>query len=111
MTREIFCDTTHVTLARTHSFKIKLYLVVVILCFLSFDLFAASDPLTRGLEGFVSWAKSGLGIAFASAVLIAIGVAWAFNKIHFAWVLGYCVGMGFIFGGQAIVTTIKGWIS
>ena len=83
----------------------------MILCFFSFDLFAASDPLTRGLEGFVSWAKSGLGIAFASAVLIAIGVAWAFNKIHFAWVLGYCVGMGFIFGGQAIVTTIKGWIS
>ncbi len=117
MLREKPCETikrSHTSSVNSHNHHDRLrpvlYLALLLLCLVSFDLFAGSDPLTRGIEGFIMWVKSGLGVAFASAVLIAIGVAWAFNKIHFGWVIGYCVGMGFIFGGQAIVSTIRGWL-
>ena len=109
MLREIAQNlTTRTPSKNKFSHRIAASITVFLMCYVPSAVFAG--PLENALNGFIGYAKSGLGIAFASAILIAIGIAWAFNKIHFGWVVGYCVGMAFIFGGETIVKNIKGWI-
>lgn len=82
--------------------------------------FVASQAMAAGVDfsdidttanGFTTWVRGNLAVAFFTAALAFAGLAASFNKISWMWVLMIALGAFLVFGGSAIVSELKSTFS
>ena len=82
--------------------------------FLSFCLLIASPALAYAdvvnvLQNFLSYLTSDVGKAIAGLAIVGVGFGcFAFGKVPKSYVIAVVIGVGIVFGTQAILTMLTG---